>query len=244
MQLTIDIGNTRVKIVLFENGIIVERFYQKKLTLDWLKKLWINRSIEAVILSSVAKEMVEIESWLKQHTHFIQLSYTTAIPIKNGYKTPKTLGNDRIAAAVGAFSLFPNKNCLIVDAGTCITYEFIDASGTYRGGSIAPGIDMRFKAMHQFTAKLPLIAKQRLTDFIGFNTETSMRTGGQLAATLELEGFLARYEATFGAIELILTGGDAEIISQQLLHKKHIIHKDLVLIGLHKILAYNANILE
>lgn len=228
---------------MFEQSKIVERFQQKVLTIKWLERLFNKYRIKGVIVSSVVTNHSLVELWLKKKTFFISLDYQTPIPIQNDYQTPQTLGNDRLAAAVGAFALYPNQNCLIVDAGTCITYEFISAKSVYKGGSIAPGLMMRFRSMHKFTAKLPLIKKQRLESFIGFNTETSIRTGAQLGLCLEVEGFYRKYEQTFGDTQLILTGGDADIIAQYI-EQQAIINKDIVLIGLHKILDYNVELLE
>ena len=228
---------------MFEGDEIVLQFHKKELTVNGLEKLFGEYVIQGAIISSVVNRSEVVENWLKKHTFFIQLNYKTPIPIQNDYKTPQTLGNDRLAAAVGAFALYPNENCLIVDAGTCMTYEFIDANGSYKGGTISPGITMRFRSMHEFTAKLPLIEKQRLESFIGFNTETSIRTGAQLGLCLEIEGFYKRYEQQFGQIRLILTGGDAEIIAQHL-EEKAIINREIVLIGLNKILDYNVKKLE
>lgn len=228
---------------MFEQNEIVLQFHEKELTIDKLEKLFQEYAIQGAIISSVIHQNKAVENWLKEHTFFIQLNYKTPIPIQNDYKTPQTLGNDRLAAAVGAFALYPNENCLIVDAGTCMTYEFIDAKGAYKGGAISPGMRMRFQSMHEFTAKLPLIEKQRLESFIGFNTETSMRTGAQLGLCLEIEGFYRLYQRQFGQVRLILTGGDAEIIAQHL-EEKAIVNREIVLIGLNKILDYNVKKLE
>lgn len=244
MQLAIDIGNSSAKLIVFDGNTIIERQKITTLQLDDLRRLFQQYDIRATIVSSVGKEYPVVEHWLEDNTFFVALNHHTPLPIENLYQTPKTLGKDRIAAAVGAKALYPYTNCLVVDAGTCITYEFVDASGKYRGGSIAPGIRMRMQAMHDYTARLPLIEKQRLDSFVGFNTETAMRTGAQLGASLEIEGFLARYEQLYGSVQLMITGGDAEIIAEPLRTNTFIINKDLVLIGLNKILEYNANILD
>jgi type III pantothenate kinase len=244
LQLIIDIGNTRAKVVLFEKGQIVSRYYPDTFNVEWLEGLKAKESFDAAILSSVNQDNQAVEDWLTDHCFFIKLDHTTSIPIKNAYQTPQTLGKDRLAAAVGAFALYPQENCLVVDAGTCMTYEWLSAEGIYKGGNIAPGIDMRLRAMHEFTAKLPLVGKQRLEDWIGFNTETALQMGGQLGAVLEIEGFVARYERRYGSIQLILTGGDAAIIAEHLEIEHFIINEDIVLIGLYKILKYNANLLE
>ena len=228
---------------MFEEDEIVLQFHEKELTVNGLEKLFQEYIIQGTIISSVVNRNEVVENWLKEQTFFIQLNYQTPIPIQNDYQTPQTLGKDRIAAAVGAFALYPNENCLIVDAGTCMTYEFIDSKGSYKGGTISPGMTMRFRSMHEFTAKLPLIEKQRLESFIGFNTETSMRTGAQLGLCLEIEGFYKLYQREFGQVRLILTGGDAEIIAQHL-EEQAIINREIVLIGLNKILDYNVKKLE
>lgn len=243
IYLTIDIGNTRAKITLFHNEAIIARFHQATLSINWLETLFEQYPIRAAILSTVVENTEAAEAWLAERIFFIKLDHKTPIPIKNAYQTPETLGKDRLAAAVGAFVLYPHQNCLVVDAGTCITYEFVGAEGVYKGGNIAPGLAMRFRSMHEFTAKLPLVQKQRLDGFIGFNTETAMRTGAQLGLCLEIEGFLRLYEAQFGTVQLLLTGGDAEIIAQSI-DRIGFINKDIVLIGLYKILDYNANVLE
>jgi type III pantothenate kinase len=244
LRLAIDIGNSSAKLIVFDGNTIVERQNVPTLQLDTLRRLFQQHDIRATIVSSVGKEYPVIEHWLEDNTFFIRLHHLTPLPIENLYQTPKTLGKDRIAAAVGANALYPYTNCLVVDAGTCITYEFVDATGKYRGGSIAPGIRMRMQAMHDYTARLPLIKKQRLDSFVGFNTETAMRTGAQLGASLEVEGFLNRYEQLYGSVQLIITGGDADTIADPLQTSTYIINKDLVLIGLNKILEYNASILD
>lgn len=247
MQLIIDIGNTRTKVVLFEKGQIVSRYYPEIFNVEWLEKLKVEQPFDSAILSSVNEDNQAVEDWLKDNSFFIKLDHKTAIPIKNAYQTPQTLGKDRLAAVVGAFALYPQENCLVVDAGTCMTYELLNAEGIYKGGNIAPGIEMRLRAMHEFTAKLPLVGKvkkQRLDDWIGFNTETALQMGGQLGAVLEIEGFVARYKRRYGSIQLILTGGDAAIIAAHLEIEHFIINEDIVLIGLYKILKYNANLLE
>ncbi len=244
MQLTIDIGNSSAKLVVFEADTIRQRLQMPTLQLDNLQRLFREYDIQAAILSSVSEDYPTIQHWLNENTFFIELNHLTPLPIQNLYETPKTLGKDRIAAAVGANALYPFTQLF---GGRCSTpvslTEFIDASKLSRG-SISPGIDMRMKAMHDYTARLPLIQKQRLDSFVGSNTETAMRTGAQYGATLELEGFLKRYEQLYGSVQLMMTGGDAEIIAESLQVNTFIINKDLVLIGLNKILEYNANLLE
>ena len=158
-------------------------------------------------------------------------------------RQPKTLGKDRLAAVVGAFALYSGENTLVIDAGTCIKYDLITLKGVYSGGSISPGINMRFQGLHTFTAQLPLLEKKAVRNLIGSNTTTAIRTGVQLGAILEMEGFIKKYEDQFGRINVILTGGDANYFANNLKSKIFVNHQ-LVLIGLNKILNHNVQLLE
>ena len=145
---------------------------------------------------------------------------------------------DRIASACGAFQLFPRENTLSIDAGTCITYEFTDADGNYRGGGISPGLNMRFKAVHTFTAKLPLISAKQNAPLVGNTTETSIQSGVINGLIAEIDGIIDRYQREFGAVRVILCGGDTRFFENQL--KASIFASpELVLIGLNSILNYN-----
>ena len=138
---------------------------------------------------------------------------------------------------------FPKKNTLVIDAGTCITYDFIDAKGNYLGGGISPGIRMRLQAMNEFTAKLPLVKQKNSKKFIGNDTESSLRVGGQIGTVMEIRGFIRAYETTFGKINIILTGGDSKALAKHF--ENHIfVNNNLVLRGLNKILNYNVQLLE
>jgi type III pantothenate kinase len=243
MNLIIDVGNTRTKVALMDDDLIVDKHVLDRLTIDILESIKSTNTIEAVIISNVnsatAISFVEyIKSW---KILFIQLSHETPLPIVNTYKTPETLGKDRLAAVVAANHLFPNSNCLIIDAGTCITYDFINENNYYLGGSISPGLEMRYKAMHQFTASLPLLNKQRLNTFVGYNTETAMHTGVEAGLAFEIQGFINKYIHKFGQIKVIMAGGDAEYLAS-MLKNSIFVSPDLVLIGLYKILTYNANL--
>ena len=215
--------------------------------------------VKAVIVASVRANSTEGEMWLANWAQaksgelaLLHLTQDTPLPIQNDYRTPQTLGKDRIAAAVGAWMQSAGQNTLVVDAGTCITHEWISASGAYKGGIIAPGIRMRLLAMHHYTEKLPLLEfstaddKQRLRQIIGFNTETSMRAGAELAAAMELIGFVRQWQIENPhdkALNLILTGGDAPILAHYLtkfqIDIAFTVDADLVTRGLIGILAYN-----
>lgn len=246
MNLIIDIGNTRTKIAIFDIGhTIVHKIYEKDITGQLLDDIKQNYKIQGIIVSTVKQEMNAIieQRFKKWNKPYIRLSHTTPLPIENTYKTPETLGQDRIAAVIGATHFFPNENCLIIDAGTCITYDFLAEGEKYLGGNISPGLTMRYRAMHEFTASLPLLNKQRLNTFVGYNTITSMQTGVDFGLSFEVQGFIKKYINNFGQIKVIMTGGDAGYLASQM-KNKIFVAPDLVLIGLDKILTYNAILLE
>lgn len=239
MNLTIDIGNTRVKLGLFDQGKLVRKLVQDEWNEQEILDLATNQKVKNIILSTVGHALED--QWISkiaQQFRLIILNENTALPFVNAYETPQTLGKDRLAAVAGALVLFPGKHCLIIDAGTCITYELLDANGVYLGGNIAPGIELRLKAMHAFTANLPKIEQGTIDQNIGKSTETAMRNGGQLGAVMEAEGFIDLYRQKFGQINVILTGGDADFFAKKMKSKIFVNH-DLTLLGLNKILNYN-----
>lgn len=168
------------------------------------------------------------------------MDYKTKIPINNCYETPETLGMDRLAAAVGAYTLYPKSNCLIIDAGTCITYDFLDTSANYHGGSISPGIKMRFKALQYFTAKLPLIESLTYTGILGKNTSDAIKVGVLQGFKGEVESVIATFKQKYPEIKIIVTGGDISFFETTIKHSIFAV-SDLVLIGLNKILNEQIN---
>jgi len=239
-NLTIDNGNSSSKIALFRNEQLVLREVWKRSSVERYKEFIDEHQVKKVILSTVGKMDPSIEDYLEQQEYFISLSYKTPLPIKNRYATPETLGDDRIAAVMGAYQLYPNEHNLVIDVGTCINIEFLTKDKEYLGGTITPGIRLRYKAMHEFTAALPLVKRRDLESFIGNSTETCMRTGAQLGALYEIEGCIQRYQDKFGKINIIITGGDAEYFVSQMKSEIFAV-PNLVLIGLNKILDYNAS---
>jgi type III pantothenate kinase len=197
-----------------------------------------NHPVENIILSSVGHVPDGLIEALKQENTLLVLDENTPIPVENRYMTPATLGRDRLAAVVGAWELFPQKNILVIDAGTCITYDLLLAPGIYLGGNIAPGMGMRLQAMHVFTANLPEAPRPQDFMLIGNSTESALQNGGQWGAILETEGLIARCEEVYGELTLIATGGDAEHFEKNL-KRKIFVNPNLVLIGLNKILNYN-----
>ncbi len=244
MNLAIDIGNTRTKVAVFKGNDLLHQAVWGQLAVAALKTLAYNQNLEKVILSSVSEQPVEVLDFLKNSFSFLELTAQTPLPISIRYKTPQTLGKDRAAAAAAAHHLFPGENCLVIDAGTCITMDMLSAAGEFLGGNISPGIEMRLKAMHHFTARLPLVARgTEMADELGDSTENAIRNGGELGALLEVEGFIERCRKEFSALRVILTGGDTDFFGRNT--KTEIFaNQNLVLIGLNQILQHNAKLFE
>lgn len=244
MRLVIDQGNTHTKAAIYtSSGMMKPLIVTDEWSVAALQQLYRDHGIRSCILSSVGNWQPSAAlDWLRQQPQFWELTHQTPLPICNAYKTPQTLGKDRIAAAVGAWGINPNGNSLVVDAGTCVTYEHITAQGVYLGGYIAPGLMMRLQAMHHFTARLPLLEKQRLELGVGSTTADAMQAGAQRGIVHEIRGFYHDYIDTHGEVQLLLCGGDAAWLSPLLADIPHRVHPYLVLQGLYKILLYNESI--
>ena len=240
MNLIIDIGNSYIKIACFENNEITNLKIYKKLSLNILINFTKNNpEIKSAIVSSVAKYPESIKNYLSDNYNFIELNNTTPLPIINKYKTPETLGNDRIAAVVGAISLFPNKDILVIDAGTCITYDFINSEKEYFGGSISPGLKLRFKSLHNFTDKLPLIndAIDYEVKLTGNSTKACIISGVVNGIILEIDGMINLYKKKYPEIITILCGGDS-IYFDKMLKNSIFANSNIVLSGLNIILNF------
>jgi type III pantothenate kinase len=240
MNLVIDVGNTRVKFGFFNKNQFLHKDWIAKdnFSLQYLKEIERKTAFEKIILTNSGEVQNEIIAYLAEKNNFILLNADTPLPIQNKYATPKTLGKDRLAGVIAASILFPKENCLTIDCGTCITYNFINHNKAFLGGNITPGMNMRFEAMHHFTAKLPLLSQGEIVDLVGNNTETALQTGAQLGVIHEIDGFIRAYIQRFGAIKTLLTGGDAAYITHNL--KQEVIEvENLVLIGLNAILNFN-----
>ncbi len=237
MNLLIDSGNTYTKAALCNEHEIVELI--KVGNVEDFRKVNEKYAPTTVIISSVNKAAAEILAlFLKSKT--IMLDSTTLVPIKNLYKTPATLGMDRLADVVGANTLFPKIPCLCIDAGTCITYDFVDEQAQYFGGSIAPGIEMRFRALNTFTAKLPLVERQENAELVGNSTETSILSGVQLGAVKEMEGIINEYKARYKGLKVIITGGDGGFFESRIKGTIFVV-PDLLFLGLKRIVEYNVS---
>ena len=165
----------------------------------------------------------------------------TPVPIANSYHTPATLGSDRLAAAVGAAWLYQGSYVLVVDAGSCVTFDVVDSTGSYVGGNIAPGINMRLVAMHEHTRRLPLVGTTGETPAIGYDTETALRAGAVVGLQHEIEGYVSSLSRTSDDLKVVLTGGDCESLHPDVAVPVYIEH-NLVAYGLNRVLLYNKNL--
>ncbi|MGE5449110.1 MAG: type III pantothenate kinase [Bacteroidales bacterium] len=240
-NLIIDIGNTRTKIALFNEHDLMFNVSMDRLTpaqVMMLKEE--HEQLNKAILSTVRPADEELLAVLNQQfDQFIELDHTTDLPIENLYSTPESLGKDRLAAAVGANELFPDTNLLVIDAGTAITYDLVSENNQFIGGNISPGLEMRFKALNYFTGKLPLISSKDIFSTIGKNTEEAIRAGVQNGIIFELEQNIAFFNRNYQNLQIIMTGGDSNFFDKKL-NYTIFVHFNLTLIGLNRILEYNA----
>ena len=238
MNLIIDIGNTSAKIAVFNTTAIL-----KKAVLDIqsistnVKKLQKKHVLNNVIISSVSKIKPSELTSFADFDQIIKLNHRTKIPFINKYSTPSTLGVDRIALASGAVTKYPTKNVLVIDAGTCITYDFVNAKKEYLGGAISPGIATRYKALHKFTANLPQLEKSNFK-LIGTDTKSSIHSGVLNGIQLEIDGIINQYKAKYQNLTVVLTGGDTNFLAKKL--KSTIFaNPNFLLEGLNSILIHN-----
>lgn len=240
--LIIDQGNTFLKVALFVdselrrlNSVPSEDNEGIKNAVKRILKDFNN--IRYGIISSVAAEPVPVKEWFEE-IQWLIFDHTTPLPVINKYTTPETLGKDRLAGVVAASELFPSKDVLVVDAGTAITFDLITSEKIYTGGSIAPGLTLRFKALNYFTGRLPLLDATEYNALIGKDTKTSILSGVMTGTRLELEGFINEYKRFYPELQVVITGGDAKYFDKTL--KFNIFAApNLVLIGLKLILQHN-----
>jgi len=239
MNLVIDIGNTLTKLAWFDQGEIVESLRLEQSAPQYLIGIARKRPAEAAILSSVGTSSGDIARiWDKDLIKMIVLDHRTPLPIKLAYKTPETLGRDRIAACAGAWHLYPNIPLVVMDLGTAITIDFISADGEYPGGNISPGMNTRFRALRTFTAKLPLVEGDPCFPPYGTDTRSAIASGVQQGILYELNGYVEDFMTRFPDCKFIITGGDASFFLTRL--KGPVLYiPELVLKGLNCILEYN-----
>ena len=242
MNLIVDIGNTGCKMDLYDGVKMLEfckaENCQMKISDDWCASY----SIDKAIVSSVIDVPQNIERQLdKLPCPIVRFSTTMDLPVKVLYKTPHTLGADRLAAVIGAQGEAPGRDILVIDAGSAITYDFLDADGNYHGGNISPGIRMRLSALHKLTGKLPLVASEGDTPALGYNTETAIRSGVIRGVEYEINGYITEIRKKYPSVLIFLTGGDEKTLIYNI---KSCIFADefLVLKGLNRILTLHDTI--
>lgn len=218
MLLAIDIGNTKIKAAVFEGNVLVARYaFAKEGAPENLEKIFRSHAgLGQTVLSSVGKDEDELLSIAREKGGVSIISHESRFPFVNKYATPATLGVDRMVLAAGAVLHYPGKNRLVIDAGTCITYDFTDSADNYLGGAISPGLKMRYDAMHTFTAKLPLLYPEMPEHYIGNSTKNAMDSGAVNGMIYEIDGFIKQYCEEYQDITIILTGGDADFLAKRL----------------------------
>ena len=239
VNLIIEQGNTSTKVAIYAEGNLKASFVYKTFDKSKLKPLFDVYSLDKGIYSTVADVDEDLIVYLKERLScFIYFDNDVRLPITIKYKTPHTLGKDRIAAVVGAYYLQPNRNILIIDAGTCITYELLEASGSYLGGNISPGMTTRFKALNDYTKKLPLVNEREEVPCWGPCTEDAIRAGVVNGIVFEMDGYIDKAKELYSDVLVFLTGGHSFYFESRL---KNSIFADinLVLTGLNRILEYN-----
>lgn len=242
MNLVIDQGNTVCKLALFDAAFEpVQVMHVEQLDEAYVLDVLRTYAPERCIVSSVQSVSENLLHLLRSNVDFFEmLTSKTRLPISNAYATPDTLGVDRLAAAVGAWTLAGGKPLLVVDMGTAITYDFVDRDGCFRGGNIAPGVNMRFRALYQATHRLPLIQPEVDFDAFGKDTSSAIQAGVMQGVLHEVEGYQRLYTQFQGELLTFLTGGD-RIYFEDKLKSSIFVNKNLLLIGLNRILIHNVS---
>lgn len=241
--LVLDQGNTRIKAGIFAEKKLIEKFHFDSWDEVW--RMWHKKAFDAVLIAGVGKNDSLMPAELFAKSRIIHLNHETPLPIPVQYDTPKTLGVDRIAAAVGAKSLFPRENLLVIDVGTCMTIDLVHKDLGFCGGSISPGLQMRLKSMHTFTARLPLIPLESVAihpgDHQGKSTSACMIAGSVWGMIGEIEKQWEWYSSKYSSVKPLICGGDIKIFESKIKAPIFAV-PDLVLEGLNTILLYNVSI--
>lgn len=238
MNLVVDIGNTLLKVAVFNNASLILSCDFKKNYIENIESILEKYPITHSIISNVSDLNKELDSLLLKKTILISFNESTIIPFKNSYSTKDTLGKDRIALVSAAAKKFPFENILIIDLGSCITYDFKNLDNDYLGGSISPGIAMRYKALNDQTANLPKLKLKNIDYYIGKSTEESIHSGVIGGVVMELNGVIQQYRDEFKEIKIILTGGDSKFLLKKI---KNTIFADsnFLLVGLNFLVESN-----
>lgn len=219
ITLCIDFGNTRCKAAIFDGSELKATHQLDVNRPDDVQNLIRQSGARYSILSSVIDHPPQIEVLLAEQTRFHKLSHLTRLNFTTPVGKPETIGADRLALMAAAAHFFPGKNNLVIALGSCITYNFLNQYGQFLGGAISPGMDMRFKAMHQFTAKLPLAKAQFNFPLVGYDTLTNLQSGVIVGIISEIEGFIEKYSEKYGNFNVVLTGGNSAYFASQLKYK-------------------------
>ena len=241
MNLVVDIGNTLLKLAVFDGGRLVAQQCVGELREETFAGLLGGARAARAVVASTRGEAPAIVEAVRRHTDYLlEFTPATPVPIGNAYLTPATLGRDRLAAAVGAATLYPGRNALIVDFGTAVTLDFVSADGVFRGGCISPGMAMRFRALHEYTAALPLCDATDSAELLGRTTDEAVRLGVMNSLAFEIEGYIASMQGEIEDLCVIFTGGDTNFFAKRI---KNTIFANcnLVFWGLNRILEYNAS---
>ena len=241
MNLVLDIGNNFFKLGIFDNSDLIFSFSDKndKISIEIEKIISKYKQVNSALISNVSSIKI-IDLLNKYKIQTFELDSNFIFPFKLNYQTPKTLGNDRLALAAAATILFPNSNNLVIDAGTCITIDFIDNNNHFTGGSISPGVKMRYDSLNHYTANLPLLKNKNNFNFPGNSTNASIHAGIIGGVSNEIMGFINQINSRYEKVNVILTGGDAKILSKTL--KITIFaNQNFILEGLNCILNLNKN---
>jgi type III pantothenate kinase len=248
MNLCIDQGNSRTKVALMtDEGQLIKHLIYKQFSSADIDRLFELYDITDSIISSVVNiEAAVVNTLSRRSQHFVLFDHMTPVPIVNTYDTPETLGQDRLAAAVGAKHLCPNENLLIIDAGSAITYDYVSEQGEFIGGNIAPGLKMRFTILQRMTKKLPLVEVEdnELIPLFGKNTRDAIAAGVIRGVAYEVKGYMRTMREKVPHFRTFLTGGNAPYVlanvrSSRTEEREMIFEKHLVLIGLNEILVFN-----
>lgn len=241
MNLAVDIGNTLIKMAVVDKGQVVDTFKTERGEKGYIDSVFeAYPGINSAIMVCSGGESPEIERVLIEKLGgFMLFTNQIPVPIENLYATPKTLGCDRLAAAVGANALYPDSNVLIVDFGTAITIDFVNSQNQYLGGNISPGAGLRFRALHEYTNALPLLSFSDEVALIGDTTQSAIINGVINGVVFEVEGYISEFEKKYDDLRVIFTGGDGNFFAKRLKNPIFATY-DLVVYGLNRILEYNA----
>ncbi|MDE6374422.1 MAG: type III pantothenate kinase [Alistipes sp.] len=241
MNLIVDIGNTLVKLAVMQEGRCVVERSTERLLPAMLDELFAAHAIDRAIVSSTRGDAGEVVSMIRPRVgQCVEFTASTPVPIASDYLTPETLGRDRLAAAVGAATLYPGRNVLVIDCGTAVTFDLVSADGCFRGGCISPGLRTRLRALHDYTASLPLCDITEEEELLGRTTRQAIERGVMNSLVFEIEGYVSRMQGKIDGLCVIFTGGDAKCLAKRI--KNTIFaNRNLVFCGLDRILEFNAS---